>query len=298
MLFKYRMHNNPKLAEQLMFGSVDDKVSEINERLWQKFDGNRFDYYLNIVKICGKPITPRARYVIAMAYSWNSTIYCTKAIYYLELYLKNRLYKNKCANNGTYTTSVRTNLHLTEMYCYLANAYKNNKDYDSAINSCYTAIQHSPNITYPYIRLAEIYSIKKDLQKSVDILEKAKSSIYSKHSFQNNIPGELFIDIDIINKKLNEYKQRLYIQTNYTYNQKQVRELVMSKLQKQNININLTQPKLKLICDYFNLKNNDKYFYKYPDSDIFRCSQSLVDILVNSLLNNPNLAEEIKNITN
>lgn len=135
MFFKYRMNNNPKLAEKLMFGSLDDKVNEINEKLWEKFNGNRFDYYLFIAKLCGKPITARARYVIAMAYSWNSVIYCKEAIKCLELYLSKPLYKKMCVSNGIYSTKERTNFHLSDMYCYLGYAYQHEALYDKAKKS-------------------------------------------------------------------------------------------------------------------------------------------------------------------
>ena len=296
MIFKYRMHNNPVLAEQLMFGSLDEKVNEINEKLWKKFDGNRFDYYLYIAKLCGKPITARARYVIAMAYSWNSVIYCREAIKYLELYLSKPLYKDKCVDNGTFTRKQRTNLHLCEMYGYLGKAYRANKDYKNAINSYSTALSYNPNRTRPYLCLAETYYYNDEIQEAIAILEKAKSSKYAKIPTKSDSIIDEYIDINIVNQRIEEYKQRLYIQTTYPYNQKRVRELVMLELQKNDICINLTQPKLKLICDQFKLKSREDLFYRYPESDIYSCSKKLVDILVNSLINNPNLIDEIKTL--
>lgn len=294
-ILKYSMHNNPKLAEQLMFGSTDNKIVELNEKLWKKFDGNRFDYYLNIVKICGKPNTSRARYVIAMAYSWNSVIYCKEAIKYLELYLSKTLYKNKCKSNGIYSNEEMKKKHLCEMYSYLGSAYRNNKDYNNALKNYYTALRYCPNITRPYLEIAQTYSYNGDLENAIKVLENAKTTKSAIYPTEHTDYSKDFINIPTIDKSLNEYKQRLYIETTYPYKQKQVRELVMNKLQKQNITINLTQPKLNLICDYFKLKDNAKYFYNYPNSKIIRCSQSLVDLLVNSLINNPNLIDEIKN---
>lgn len=296
MFFKYRMYNNPKLAEELMFGSSDDKVVEINEKLWKKFDGNRFDYYLFIAKLCGKPITARARYVIAMAYSWNSVIYCKEAIKYLELYLSKPLYRDKCVDNGTFTRKQRINLHLCEMYGYLGKAYSANKDYENAINSYSKALSYNLNRTRPYLCLAETYYYNDEIQKAIAILEKAKSSKYAKIPTKHDSVIDEYIDINIVNQRIEEYKQRLYIETTYPYKQKQVRELVMNELKKQNLNINLTQPKLKLICEQFNLKSREDLFYKYPDTDTYRCSKKLVDILVNSLINNPNLIDEIKEL--
>lgn len=284
-MFEYRMNNNPKLAEKLMFGSSDDKVNEINEKLWEKFDGSRFDYYLFIAKLCGRPITARARYVIAMAYSWNSVIYSKEAIKYLELYLSKPLYKEMCVSNGIYSTKERTNLHLADMYCYLGNAYQHEGFYDKAKKSFQNSIQYTPNYIRGYLKLAELYICQKDYKSAIELLEKIRNLRWAEY------------DKETIEKRLKEYKQRLYIETTYPYNQKQIREIVMSELEKNNININLTQPKLKLICDKFNLKNRKDLFYQYPESDTYRCSRKLVDILVNSLTNNPNLINEIKRLS-
>lgn len=284
-MFEYRMNNNPKLAEKLMFGSSDDKANEINEKLWKKFDGSRFDYYLFIAKLCGKTITARARYVIAMAYSWNSVIYSKEAIKYLELYLSKPLYKEMCVSNGIYSTKERTNLHLADMYCYLGNAYQHEGFYDKAKKSFQNSIQYTPNYIRGYLKLAELYICQKDYKSAIELLEKIRNSRWAEY------------DRETIEERLKEYKQRLYIENTYPYNQKQIREIVISELEKNNININLTQPKLKLICDKFNLKNRKDLFYQYPESDTYRCSRKLVDILVNSLTNNPNLIDEIKRLS-
>lgn len=290
------MYNNPKLAEKLMFGSTDDRIVEINEKLWKKFDGNRFDYYLNIARMCGRPSTSRARYVIAMAYSWNSVIYCQEAIEYLELYLSKPLYRDKCISNGIYTATERKNLHLSDMYCYLGSAYRSNKEYNNALKSYYTALKYCPCTAHPYIEIAKTYSYNKELEKAIRILKKAKMSEYAKYDYEQKKFGELYIRKEAIEKRLEEYQQRLYVETEYPYNQKQIREKVMSELSRKNLKINLTQPKLALICEQFHLKSKKEYFYKYPDSNIYRCSKRLVDVLINSLLNNPNLIEEIKEI--
>lgn len=296
MFFKYRMYNNPKLAEELMFGSSDDKVVEINEKLWKKFDGDRALYYVFIAKLCGKPITARARYVIAMAYSWNRVDYCRKAIKYLELYLSKPLYKEMCVSNGIYSTKERTNFHLSDMYCYLGDAYKHEEFYNKAKDSFQKAIQYSPNCIRGYLKLAELYVCQKDYKSAIELLENARDSKYAKYDNEPKKFAEIYIRKESVEERLKEYKQRLYIETTYPYKQKQVRELVMNELKKQNLNINLTQPKLKLICEQFNLKSREDLFHQYPESDIYRCSRKLVDILVNSLVNNPNLIDEIKEL--
>lgn len=298
MFFKYRLYGNPRLAEKLMFGSFDDKVCEINEKLWKKFDGDRAEYYLNIVKICGKPITARARYIIAMAYSWNRVDYCKKAIKYLELYLSKPLYRKYCISNEIYSAKEMTNWHMADMYCYLGYAYQHEKFYDKAKKSFQKAIQYSPNYSRGYSKMAELYACQKDFKSAIELLENARNSKYAKYDNEPKRCGEIYIRKEFIEARLKEYKQRLYIETNYPYNQKQVRELVMVELRKENIYINLTQPKLKIICEQFNLKNRKDLFYKCPETDTYRCSKKLTEVLINSLINNPSLIDEIKAIRN
>lgn len=80
----------------------------------------------------------------------------------------------------------------------------------------------------------------------------------------------------------------------YPYSQKNARELIMKNLKRRNIEINLHQTNFKLICDKFDLKNNEDYFYYHTISNRYVCSQKLIDFVTNLLLENPNLIEKIK----
>ena len=64
--------------------------------------------------------------------------------------------------------------------------------------------------------------------------------------------------------------------TNLThcYNQKRVREIVTDNLKRKGIELKLTQYQLQLICDKFDLKSNEKYFYKHVLTNIIGCFQS------------------------
>lgn len=226
-----------------------------------------------------------------MAYAWNSTIYYKEAIKYLKLYVSNPLYNKQCVSNGTYTSKERTNIHLCEMYCYLGSAYESNKEYDKALSSYYTAHRLCPNLTRPYLKIANIYSRNNKLDKAIKLLEAAKATEYAIHPDEYTDYSKLFISIPTIDKHLKEYKERLYIETTYPYSQKQIREIVSKELQKDNILINFTQPKLAKICDYFKIKKDNRYFYKYPKSKTYRCSQELANLLVNTLLQNNELID-------
>lgn len=84
--------------------------------------------------------------------------------------------------------------------------------------------------------------------------------------------------------------------TNLThcYNQKRVREIVMENLKRKGLNIKFTQYELGLLCDKFDLKNNQKYYYKHILTNSWGCSQQLVDFLTELFIKRPNVIEEIK----
>ena len=88
--------------------------------------------------------------------------------------------------------------------------------------------------------------------------------------------------------------------TNLThcYNQKRIREIVVENLKRKGIMIKFNQYELGLLCDKFDLKNNEKYYYKHTLTNSWGCSQQLVDFLTDLFLKNPNIIEEIKNENN
>ena len=68
----------------------------------------------------------------------------------------------------------------------------------------------------------------------------------------------------------------------------------MNNLKRKNIDINLHQSNFNLICDKYNLKNNEDYFYYHTLSNRYVCSQKLVDFTTKLLSDNCNIIEEIK----
>lgn len=84
------------------------------------------------------------------------------------------------------------------------------------------------------------------------------------------------------------------INTTYPYSQKSARELIMNNLKRKNIEINLHQKNFYLICNKFNLKNNEDFFYYHNLSKRYMCSQKLVDFVTNLLIKEPSLIEKIK----
>lgn len=84
------------------------------------------------------------------------------------------------------------------------------------------------------------------------------------------------------------------INTTYPYSQKNARELIMNNLRRKDIEINLHQSNFNLICNKYNLNDNEDYFYYHNLSKRYMCSQKLIDFVTNLLLENPQLIEKIK----
>lgn len=84
--------------------------------------------------------------------------------------------------------------------------------------------------------------------------------------------------------------------TNLThcFNQKRVRELVMDNLKRKGMEIKFTQYDLGLICDKFDLKSNEKYYYKHVLTNSWGCTQQLVDFITELIIKDPSILDTIK----
>lgn len=84
--------------------------------------------------------------------------------------------------------------------------------------------------------------------------------------------------------------------TNLThcFNQKRVRAIIVENLKRKGINIKLTQYDFQLICDKFDLKQNEKFFYKHELTNSWGCSQQLIDFTTNLIINHPEIISQIR----
>lgn len=84
--------------------------------------------------------------------------------------------------------------------------------------------------------------------------------------------------------------------TNLThcFNQKRVRAVIVENLKRKGINIKLTQYDFQLICDKFDLKQNEKFFYKHELTNSWGCYQQLIDFTTNLIINNPEIISQIR----
>lgn len=132
ILDKYNKQKNNTAKKYFeKFGTNPEKVKEV---LFNFVDGanSRFLSYLIMIGMNGKPTTPLSRYNLAIIYSFNSSKFCKPAIYYISLYLNNRLY-DKDYKNDLRGVHLAKKSHLLMMYNHLGKAYENNKEYNKAL---------------------------------------------------------------------------------------------------------------------------------------------------------------------
>lgn len=80
----------------------------------------------------------------------------------------------------------------------------------------------------------------------------------------------------------------------YPFTQKDVRERVEKNLAKKGISHKLSQNELGMICDKYQLKQDENYYYFHELSKRYGCSIRLIDFLTELISNNPNLGNELK----
>lgn len=80
----------------------------------------------------------------------------------------------------------------------------------------------------------------------------------------------------------------------HNFTQKRVIELVTENLKRRNIEIKLKQYDLNLIVDKFNLKSDEKYYYRHEITGRWGCSQQLIDFVTDLFYKEPNILDEIK----
>ena len=174
-----------------------------------------------VIKFCGSPETPRQRCLLAKAYAWSNIEYNDKAIEHLELYLNNELYEDSFKNNLAYDSySDRRKWHIALFSLDLGLAYDKARNIDKALSVYQDVLKLIPESQIPYLRIAEMYKKKNQLDKSIEILEKArKSKYYAKkeikdvfgNSYKPKQYDNTFIEIidkyyiDYLNKKNKGY---------------------------------------------------------------------------------------------
>lgn len=198
--------NNPDFAEKLMStfycgASMNAEEEQECKRIWEECNNVRFDVLKKVVEICGNINTPQSRYVKAMAWLFNSTMYSSQRIDAINDYLNNKLYYDSYKNNVVTLEEGRKKgeaFHRVTFLKYLADAYNSLKEYDKCEQVYLEIIKQKTLVPNGYIYLADFYRKRGNLEKAIKVLQEGKKSINS--IFNKEYREQL-------NKKINEYEK-------------------------------------------------------------------------------------------
>jgi tetratricopeptide (TPR) repeat protein len=163
----FLQNSNIDLAEKLFATLLlsNRNASEKEKREIEKIlkqCPTRQDLLNKVIELCGTPITPRQRYLIAKAYAWSKAEYRKQAIVHIEHYLNNPLYEGAYTGhhhmhgNRMFTLDEEKNIHLADMYSYLGKAYEGEYEFNKAL-VCYKKEQELvPFWAAPYCRIASV----------------------------------------------------------------------------------------------------------------------------------------------
>lgn len=198
--------NNPDFAEKLLStfycGASMNYDEEIEcNNIWKECNNVRFDVLKKVVDICGDVNTPQSRYVKAMAWSFNSTMYSEQRIVAIIDYLSHELYYDAFKNNVVTLEKGRKKgeaFHRVTFLKYLADAYNSLKQYDRCEQVYLDIIKQNTIVPNGYIYLADFYRKCGELNKAIDVLYDGKKSFNS--LFNKDYREQL-------NKKISEYEK-------------------------------------------------------------------------------------------
>lgn len=179
------MEVDPSFAEKLMStfymgGGMSEEDEKRCEKIWSNHNNNRSEVLNVVVELCGDVDTPQARYIRALAYSFNSVSYSEQRIDAINNYLNNKLYKKAYENYGVAIekgVKYGEKLHITVMLQYMADAYCHLKMYDKEEETYLKIYDYkiiSPN---GCVKLAKFYSKRGQIEKAIDLLKKGKKTL-------------------------------------------------------------------------------------------------------------------------
>lgn len=176
------MNIDPDFAEKLMStfyagGGMSELDYERCQKIWKDCNNDRSAVLKEVVKLCGEVDTPQARYLRAIAWSFNRVEYSNQRIKSIEKYLNNSLYDKAYMNYGVsidYGVGYGKRLHIMTMLQYMADAYCHLKDYkneEKIYLKMYDLRIIIPNVC---VKLARYYAKRDQREKAIEILKKEK----------------------------------------------------------------------------------------------------------------------------
>lgn len=216
-MINFKSNNNPDLAMDLFNTlSVGYELNFLRQKQVDRILNKcscRQDILNKVIEICGKPNTPQKRYIYAMAYGWSNKEYRKKAIYYIELYLKQELYEDSYIHKFRYidqSIEDRKNEHIYNMSLMLIELYIKEYQFDIALELTENIIKLIPYCPLAYRKKVEILIKTHKIDDAITFLKSVKkgkyyckNKNYSTDNWMIETIDELLIDCN--NKKESKY---------------------------------------------------------------------------------------------
>lgn len=201
------MEIDPSFAEVLMStfyagGNMSEEDYKKCKRIWEENNNDRSKVLQIVASLCGNVNTPQARYIRALAWSFNRVEFSEQRIKSINEYLSHELYKKAYQNLAVSSEKgikYAEKLHRMIMLQYLAEAYCHLKMYDKEEEvylKMYNLKTLKPNAC---VKLAKYYSKRGQKERAIELLRKEKKTIIY---LLNNEYREA------INKYLNELEKK------------------------------------------------------------------------------------------
>lgn len=215
-LFKPSSEKRLELAEavfdclKLHTGGIDNKLRQKARIIVEKAK-NRQEVLDKVIELCQGIESQKAYYLIGTAYVWKGAKYRKQAITYLEKYLASPVEIKKAfyEREGRMVDGFSSGVQLSYVYSDLAKCYEGDYIFDKALKYYKKALDLDYSVPSTYIHVAKLYVKMNDLDKAIELLEKAKKSKYYKpKKVTMPLDGKTYYD-DTFKKVIDNYLEDL-----------------------------------------------------------------------------------------
>lgn len=198
-------NSNIDIAEEL-FDSLSMSTRIGTEKVKRQIEAilkqcpTRQDILNKVIELCGEPVTPRQRLLLAKVYASSSVEFRKLAIVNIEEYLNNPIYEDEYINrhhsyaDKTFSVNEEKNIHISEMHCMLGKAYEGEYEFDKAL-TCYRKEQElTPFWPASYCHICSIFMKQNKLNEAMEVYLAAKRSPYYKPIKFKTVLGDSYTE--------------------------------------------------------------------------------------------------------
>ena len=187
--------------------SIGGHISPRAKKILSRCNSNE-DICMQAISLCDPPHTPKRLYITAYSYYYAGAKYRTKAIEFLTKYADAGGFwegtPHDILNIHGYNYN-QLNANKANVYYYLGKCYEGEYLFDDAIEVYKKALSLQPDFQGYYIRIADMYRKKNDLDTALSVLNDAKKTWYYK-----KVPDFKTVILSY-EKKFSDMKARGYI---------------------------------------------------------------------------------------